>query len=87
MVSASRSGFRDKLGEGNLEMLVCQNLHYQVAVAGPAHTFYQRPCRQSNRTPLPAQSKGGGGGGPQSMLMSQSYCQYARPMVGILPTV
>ena len=32
-----RTAFRDKLGEGCLEMLVCQNLHHQVAMGAPPH--------------------------------------------------
>ena len=68
-------------------MLVCQNLHHQVAVVGPAHTYYPRPYRRSDRTP--AQSQGGAVTLRliDPTLMSRSYYKYARPMVGILPKV
>ena len=67
--------FSGKLGEGNLGMLVCQNLHHQVAVEALPHLL--SALRQS--TLLPESNPRMRRNGPVVLP------KYARPMVRVLP--
>ena len=67
--------FSGKLGEGNLGMLVCQNLHHQVAVEALPHLL--PALRQS--TLLPESNPRMRRNGPVVLP------KYARPMVRVLP--